>query len=121
VFFISPYSKFNRDLNVSIIELRGLTFGFTCFLIDYYKNCKENKAGFFYANANLKLENFTIDFEFYNSILHKYNLENDLELGNLLALFSKSINNCKYVRAELSKNQTKTINVKEFGKGGQSA
>ena len=102
VFVISPYSRFYRDLNISIIELRGLTFGFCCFLIEYYKNCKENKEGFFHTNNNIRIENFIIDFENYNLILNKYFSENDLEIKYLLILFIKSMNNCKYINPERS-------------------
>lgn len=99
VSLISPFSKFYRDLNISLIELRGIAFGFSCFLIDYYRNNRFTKDNYFHTNNNIKIENFTIDFEKYEQLLYKFGEDGDLEIKYFLMLFIKSMENCRYTNA----------------------
>jgi len=93
---ISQETFIFKDLNISKIEFKGVVFGFTCYLIDYYKNNKGNENDFFYINNSFKIENFIIDRNVYSLILDKFNNDNDLKINDLLYLFTKSINESKY-------------------------
>ncbi|OHD12299.1 MAG: hypothetical protein A2086_10740 [Spirochaetes bacterium GWD1_27_9] len=94
VFLISPQSYFYKDLNISALELRGLAFGFVCYLIDYYNGFRYNK------NLNYNLEKYNIEkieiaLKEYFQLFENFYLFNDIPIKEFLDVFKKSLENCK--------------------------